>query len=151
MCIHRLVFIMQEQKSICKLCVYPSLEKHVFSCNYQHFVGVHESACVILPLKIINTGVVPGRPAAYSAWLSTMPQKWSHSPIHPSLHPSIHLSVPLSFKKGHHGLIRRQESDQIKLKWRLTHATLKIFCLCCYSSTCQFLCRTLPVSLFLHH
>lgn len=52
--------------------------------------------CVILPLKIINTGVAPGRPAAYSAWLSTMPQKWSHSPIHPSIPPFIHPSLSSS-------------------------------------------------------
>lgn len=72
-----------------QICVYPRLRKHMFSCNYQHFVAVRECVCVILPLKIINTGVAPGRPAAYSAWLSTMLQKWSHSPIHPSLHPSV--------------------------------------------------------------
>lgn len=57
--------------SIMRLCVY------VYVC-----------VCAILPLKIINTGVVSGRPAAYSAWLSTMPQKWLHSPIHSSI-PSL--------------------------------------------------------------
>lgn len=82
---------------------------------------MRERVCVILPLKIINTGVVPGRPAAYSAWLSTMPQKWSHSPIHPSLPSSIHLSVLLGLKRRHYGVSRRQHSDQIKPKWSLTH------------------------------
>lgn len=95
-----------------QICVHPCFHKHMFSCNYQHFVGVR--VCVILLLKIINTGVVPGRPAAYSAWLSTMLQKWSHFPIHPSLPSSVRLSVPLCLKKGHHGLSSREQSDQIK-------------------------------------
>lgn len=99
-----------------QICVSPRLHKHMFSCNYQHFVGVRELVCVILPLKIINTGVAPGRPAAYSAWLSTMLQKWSHILIHPSLSWSIPLSLPLRLKKGHCGLSSRQQSDQTRVQ-----------------------------------
>lgn len=115
-CIYLCAFVIRDLQYM-QICVYPCLHKHMFSCNYQHFVGVR--VCVILALKIINTGVVPGRPAAYSAWLSTMLQKWSHFPIHPSLPSSTRLSVPLCLKKGRHGLSSREQSDQIKPKWSL--------------------------------
>lgn len=109
----RLSLCMREQKSLCKfLCThvctsicFPVTINILWECV---------CVCVILPLKIINTGVAPGRPAAYSAWLSTMLQKWLHFLIHPSLPSSIRLSVLLCLKKGHHGLSSRQQSDQTK-------------------------------------
>lgn len=118
-----------------QICVYPRLHRHMFSCNYQHVVGVRECMCVIFLLKIINTGVAPGRPAAYSVWLSTMPQKWSHSPIHPSLISSIHLLFRLKKLPFKQAMIW---SDQTS-PWTSPTPSKNIFFLCFNSSTCQFL------------
>ena len=131
------------------MCVYRLLRRHMFSCNYQHFLCVCVCVCIILPLKIINTGVAPGRPAAYSAWLSTMPQKWSHHPsIHPSLHPSVSLFLCDS-RKGHRGLSRRQHirSDQTKTESHSPSAK-NLLSLLLFIKLSISLPDTIPVSVF---
>lgn len=105
-------------------------------------------------LKIINTGVAPGRPAAYSAWLSTMLQKWSHSPIHPSIppfsHPSFSSSVPQErtpwpFKQA------TISSDQTRVGPDTPHPPQNHLSLLVFINLSISLSYTISVSLFLHY
>lgn len=110
--------------------------------------------CVILPLKIINTGVAPGRPAAYSAWLSTMLQKWSHSPIHPSIPPFIHPSFSPSLPQERTPWPFKQatiSSDETRVEPDTPHPPQNLLSLLVFINLSISLSYTISVSLFLHY
>lgn len=97
----------------------------MFSCNYQRLEGVlRELVCH--PFFEDHKCGRGSRPAACSAWLSTMPQKWSHILIHPSRSSSVPRSRPPSLMKAQRGRTRRQQSDQTPPSISATHQFVRL-------------------------
>lgn len=132
--------------------VCPHLEKHMFSCKDQHFVGVCECVCVrvwvcvILPLKTINTGVAPGLLPIQHGCRQCLRSGHIRLSIHPSLHPSVIQFLPASRKETMAFQAGNNLINQTRVESDLLHNPLALILL----SICQLRSYTIAFSLFLH-